>query len=271
MLPTFPPEALAAMKQAAQSGKVYINDIPPVPGQCPNCGGSGRLAVSFEATKSSESYLAFDDGYGQIRVRTVTYPCPICSERDRQIEREYAWAHSGIDAHERDWRIDYIENMPGKESALMRARELLAMTPKPCGLYIFHGDYGRGKTGILKSLTAQFILAGVTARYYRAADLLGEIRSTYGDQASVTEDQIVNQLGSLFFLAVDEVDRVSMTDWSMATLMRILDTRYARRGQVATAIATNARPDQMSSEWGYLQSRLRDGERVPMDGQDLRG
>jgi DNA replication protein DnaC len=161
--------------------------------------------------------------------------------------------------------------MPGKEVALSSAHILLAMAPAPTGLTTLFGDYGRGKTGILKSLTAQFILAGVSARYCRAADLLGEIRSTYRDGSEISEEEIIALVGGIRFLAVDEVDRISATDWAMSTLMRILDTRYTRRALVATMIATNAQPDSMTAQWGYLQSRLRDGARIRVGGQDLRG
>lgn len=267
----YPPEAEAAIRAANATGqRVYVNDIDPVIGGCTNCGGNGFI-ISFAVNSAGPGIsTSFVDGQ-RVYAQTKFYPCPICSNGDRLAAQEYAWQHSGLDIPEREWRIDYIDGLPGKEDALECARALLAMTPAPTGLTTLFGDYGRGKTGVLKSLTAQFTLAGVSARYCRAVDLLGEIHSTYRKDAEMSEEEVVSLVGGIRFLAVDEVDRISATDWAMSTLMRILDTRYARRVSVATMIATNAQPDSMAAQWGYLQNRLRDGARVRVGGQDLRG
>lgn len=263
-----PPDALAAIRSA--HGRVFLAEVEPVVGGCQNCGGTGTLWLQFETNERGDNVsLTFVPE--RTFVVSKTYPCPICAAHDREVQREYAWGHSGLDINERTWRVDFIADMDGKENAYRAALDLLAQTPAPAGMLTVFGDYGRGKTGLLKALTAQFVLADVSARYVRAADLLGEIRSTYGDESKTTEEQIITRIGSLHFLAVDEVDRIPSTDWAMSTMMRVLDTRYARRHRCATAIATNQRPDALPEQWGYLQSRLTDGVRVPVGGADLRG
>lgn len=264
-----PPEAIEAAR--ASRARVILNEIEPTIGGCANCGGTGNIYLQFETQNRGQGVvITWLDG-AKIYVTGHTYPCPICSADNRRAMLEYAWNNSGLDFNERQWRIAHVAGMIGKENAYQAALDLLAHTPAPAGLVTLFGDYGRGKTGLLKSLTAQFILAGVSARYVRAADLLADIRSTYGDDTAMSEQQIVARVGSLRFLAVDEVDRIPSTDWAMSTMMRILDTRYSRRAWCATMIATNKHPDMLGEQWGYLSSRLRDGARVPMGGEDLRG
>lgn len=266
----FTPEAITAIK-SAQLRVFHSMPDEPLSGSCQNCGGMGQIFLQFETREHGQGVSITFVGSERINVKGRTFPCPVCSTGDRLAQQEYAWKYSGLDANEREWRVDYIAGMIGKEHALDMAHSLLAQCPIPAGLITLFGEYGRGKTGMLKSLVAQFTLAGVTARYVRAADLLGEIRSTYGDDRETTEEQIIHRVGSVRFLAVDEIDRIPSTDWAMSELMRVLDTRYARRHKCATMIATNQRPDEMPEQWGYLQSRLLDGMRVPMGGDDLRG
>lgn len=274
----FSPDALQDIKSSQY--RVFLQECAePVMGACQNCGGIGSLWLQFETLERGSGVSCAFIGSDRINVRSKTYPCPICAQGDRDAQREYAWNNSGLELAEREWRVEYIAGMSGKERAIEAAHGLLAQSPSPIGLVSVFGDYGRGKTGLLKSLTAQFILAGVSARYVRAGDLLGEIRSTYSTKQTqfgyeaneITEEQILARVGSVRFLAVDEVDRIPSTDWAMSTMMRVLDTRYSRRWKCATMIATNLRPDAMPPEWGYLQSRLSDGLRVPVGGDDLRG
>lgn len=271
MTTQFPPEAIAAIKSKPMRAFLCQPEAP-VLGACQNCGGMGAIMLQFETLERGTGISMAFVGYERINVKGRTYPCPVCGTGDRLARQEFAWSISGLDSNERGWRVDYIRDMIGKENALSAAYNLLAQCPEPVGVITLFGDYGRGKTGLLKSLTAQFTLAGVTARYCRAADMLSEIRGTYGENTSEdTEQAILNRVGSVRFLAVDEVDRIPSTDWAMSTMMLILDTRYARRDRCATVIATNQHPDELGQQWGYLSSRLRDGVRVPIGGDDLRG
>lgn len=242
---------------------------------CSNCGGLGRVYIERMTagpyrSPPSRATVAWREG-AWWEYDLLVGACPLCNSEDRARRAETLWKRSGLEGAERDWRMEFVDGMMGKTDALAAVRALLALTPEPAGILTLYGEFGRGKTGLLKSAVAAFIRAGVEARYLRSADYLNLIRETYGDDAQERTGVIVGGYGGVRVLALDEVDRASGTEWARSELFALLDTRYARRETVLTLLATNTRPDQMAAEWHYLSSRLRDGERVPVGGADLRG
>lgn len=161
--------------------------------------------------------------------------------------------------------------MEGKKDAVEVGKQILEMLPRPAGWVAIYGSYGVGKSGVLRAIVAACCREMVPARYVRAEDILRELRTTFADDAEVTEDEMVQRYGRYQVLAVDEVDRVSDTKWSRSALFTLLDTRYKRRNALATLLATNCDPTQLPAGFEYLQSRMRDGDRVEMTGKDLRG
>src|SRR5690606_36300192 len=86
-----------------------------------------------------------------------------------------------------------------------------------------------------------------------------------------SERAIKARYGRYPFLAIDEVDRITDTAWSRAFLFAILDERYNVRQKQATMIATNLLPGQLTTHFGYLADRMKDGQRVILAGASLRG
>jgi hypothetical protein len=195
-------------------------------------------------------------------------PCPCCN---LDAFLYLLWSLSGLEQHERLLKPDYIARLPGKDHVARRVHDFLSQIPFLTGLLILFGLYGVGKTGQLKSIVASCIQAGVPALYITAGRLLSRIQATYNSQSPETEDQILTRINSYQLLALDEVDKISNTDWSRSKLFEIINQRYTRRLQVATLLAMNMDPLQMGAGWEYLESRMKDGERIPMGGCDLRG
>ncbi|MHA2045368.1 MAG: DnaA ATPase domain-containing protein [Candidatus Thorarchaeota archaeon] len=252
-----------------QEKKVYVSTPDGGIGDCPNCGGGGVIIVTVTprfAVNSPAGNVTSIDGHWY-RSENKSDPCPICKATP---DIQELFEDSGISYTESSWTLDYIEGMPGKENALTAARVILAMSPRPAGVYTFFGDYGTGKTGILKSMTAALVKSHIKCKYIRAADYLSELRATYNNN----EDDEVTVSGKYIryqFLAIDEVDRISNTDWARSTLFALLDKRYEDRGRLATVLSTNQFPDSMGEDWKYLMSRMLDGLRVPVGGRSLRG
>lgn len=273
----YPDSAISDIKTARASGRpVWQREIPQHSSDdCPNCGGAGLLWLEFKLggpfmTPSTIRTTSAYVGSAWITVETKTYPCPLCTDHTALIRSLFE--RSGLEQGERDWRVDYIDNMVGKEVALCAARGILERTPRIDGWYLFYGDYSKGKTGVLKSVVAQSVLAGVNAHYCRAVDILDAIKTTYNDGSNgETESAVKARYANMKLLAVDEVDRISGTDWANATLMSVLDTRYSRRSSCCTLFATNSKPNEMPVGFEYLASRFLDGMRIPITGKDLRG
>lgn len=241
---------------------------------CHNCGGAAFLVVRapHEQGRKHLSGKEFEysaDGLWW-NAKAQTYPCPVCNA-DNRDRFEILYRLSGLGVEEREWRIDFVSRMEGKQDAFKAAIDLLARAPRPCGMVALFGSYGVGKSGIMKALVAQFILAGVSARYVLAEDILGEIRSTYRDGSPQSEGEVIDQYRRYSFLAVDEIDRTGDTAHARAKLFSVLNARYDDRHLRATVFATNQDIRQMPDDWKYLESRLKDARRVLMGGDDLRG
>jgi len=258
---------------------------------CNNCGGIGQLnfGVVDSPPMDTAPHVTSDQKPWRAAwlinqkwyiVRRHQYPCPVCNSMT-DIERSSLvttlFENSGLEPEEKTWRLEYYAGKPGKDIAVKAARLMLGQNYRPNGWICLFGEYGRGKSGILKSLVAGFIRLGVPARYVRAEDLLSEIRSTFNnevktDKTNEDERSLIQKYIGFKFLAIDEIDRVSTTDWARAKLFAVLDARYNGRHRTATGIATNLDPAKLTGEWAYLAaSRLKDSQRIPMAGDDLRG
>ncbi len=277
MLPTLPAIGLSDLRLAkSQNRQVFIKDTPRYPNECPNCGGMGSLWFQFTTggpyrgvppLKAGEVLVSQPEGW--FTVESITYECPVCN--DPAARATYLWKQCGLEPSMRGWSVDHIRGMDGKEDAYGLALGIQSTIPTPSGWYLFHGPYGRGKTGILCSLVAAAVRAGCPARYIRAVDILAEIRDTFGHDTTLDETDVLNMYGGVRLLAIDEVEKTSRTPWALTTLMSIFDTRYMRRGQVATVMATNLLPEQFPLELGYLSSRMKDAESVNVEGIEMRG
>jgi DNA replication protein DnaC len=263
-------ECLSDLRIAKSLKWEVVRKVTTSGGECVNCGDMGIFWFGFipgQTGREHHRVTWYVDGQPQI-LESRVYPCPMCNKGEAVDRASALWNMSGLSADEFGFRLDWLKGK-GKDNAIEAANSLLSQVPHPCGWATFYGDFGVGKSGILKSLTAAFIRAGIQAQYCRAGDILSDIRATFNGQGQ--EEQIMAQYRSYAFLAVDEVDRISNSDWAQATLMMILDDRYNRRHRSCTAIATNLQPEKLPASFGYLSDRMLDGMRIPVGGDKLRG
>lgn len=269
-------DARAALKAARSADQEVLLRLPAESVGCPNCRGVEVIWFAFLKGKGTRNPQGqpkvprlWHDGLWY-EYESKSFDCPVCNESgpDRILR---LWESSGLTPAERSWHLGYLSGRLGKGEALQAAHDLLASVPRPCGWVSFFGEFGVGKTGLLKSLVGACVRAGVSARYTRSLDILSEARSTYGDDSRENEQALIDRYARYQFLAIDEVDRASGTEWARSMLFNVLDDRYTRRDTVATAIATNSKPGEMNEMWGYLESRMRDGALVVVAGDDLRG
>jgi len=241
-------------------------------GACDNCGGIGWVYldwISRGPTKTIEGgrdpWRWYDGGWYQYKRKA--YACPQCQAGTAVRDM---WRDTGLLEAERGYDIAFIAKMGGKTQAYKAAEKIIARKRHPIGWLTLFGPPGVGKSGVLKALTAHFSRLGLRSHYTRAEDILGRIRETYGADADVTEQQVKDLYKHYHFLAIDEVDRTSATEWAHATLMLILDERHRCREEVFTALATNKAPKDLPGDFEYLASRMQQGFLAPMGGVDLR-
>ena len=194
------------------------------------------------------------------------FPCLACAVNDT-VRVATLLNRSGLEPTEQDWTIHKLRGLEKKDGAYQAACELLSETPHPHNVWLFHGQVGRGKSGLLKSLVAMFCKARVTALYTTAEDILVKLRSTFGNNSHESEEQILALYGGYQVLAIDELGVTSSTDWATAALRTLINKRYDKRFQSCTILATNRQPTDLQE---YLYSRLETGNMIEIGGVDLR-
>lgn len=238
----------------------FCNEEDELTHTCRNCFGLGTL--TFRASSSCDQY------------EYIQCACPICDpEREAEIVAHFL-SQSGLQPNEYQWALDHLAQFDGKMRAVAAAKQLVTAAPHLTGWVSLYGNYGVGKSGLMKATVAALCQSGVPAIYRRADDILSEVKAVFSNDQEAqdaSERAIKARYGRYPFLAIDEVDRVSSTAWSMAFIFSILDERYNARHKRATMIATNAMPGQLGPDFGYLEDRMKDGQRIIIAGPSLRG
>lgn len=246
---------------AREQGKAltFCNEANDLAYTCRNCFGLGTL--TFRAgIRGREEY--------------IQAACPVCDPELESDRVNQLLCHSGLQPDEYGWTVDFLADLAGQARAVAVARQMIASAPQPQGWVSLFGPYGVGKSGLMKATVAALCRTGVPALYRRADDILSEAKAIFSEDPAAqdaSERAIKTRYGRYPFLAIDEVDRIADTAWSRAFIFSILDERYNARKKQATMIATNVMPGQLAVHFGYLEDRMKDGQRIVLAGSSLRG
>lgn len=270
-------EMFEAAQDAKSSGKPVFLSVVSGGTSCANCGDAGliylRMATGgpYRHAPISKEPI-FTVGNDIYTGKIAAYPCPICNAKARDEQIASLLQLAGLCDSEREFQLDFFQAMDGKTQALQAVTEILN---ERRGWLFVHGDYGVGKTGLLKAAIGAACRMGLRACYVTAADILSEIKSTYRKDEQETEREIIQRYAGLTILAIDEIgpDRISDTQWALSVLFSVIDKRYMRRTEAATLIASNTAPAELAvhQQFKYFENRTRDGLRIKMAGKNLRG
>lgn len=274
-------EAAEFVARAEANGRM-VKIYPPIEDDfaaCAQCGGAGMLAMFVYSpepatTVQSGETVSWIDDVPHIGEHRSIF-CPACNKKKTADRTRRIKEANGLQPNEQAWRYTYLEGKPGKADMIRYARNILGQQ-KPTGFATFYGSYGLGKSGTAKSLVAELSDRGVRSIYTTMAAVLEEARATFNDDDQdsdhASENAVLTYYNLPQFLVLDEVDRINTrSPWVLEFAFALLNKRYDRRQQVATLLITNSQPDKMGREWDYLQDRQRDGLRITVGGESLRG
>lgn len=180
-------------------------------------------------------------------------PCPVC--RGEAAERAALTARlrnvARIPMRFEEARLDDFEDsvQVGIERALARRGGHVFVTVA--------GTPGIGKTHLLCATVTRAISMGRAAVYVTMNDLLRHLRSAYANNVGQQADEFLDNLRRCDVLALDEIDRFTVTEFAAVTVFDLLDSRY-REGKGVTLLASNddlASSDLFRSE--HLSAPLR--------------
>lgn len=165
---------------------------------------------------------------------------------------------SGLTSQERRARLEDIdtEGRPGTASMVRACREFMLA---PLAFLTLWGNTGNAKTTALQAMVNTFIDARVEAVYITAFDLLAYIKAAFnknpGDPFNDDAYSRLMRFSSVRVLAIDEFDKLRMTEWALEQITDLIDRRY-RLGMddnASTIIAMNSNPRDLSP---WIASRL---------------
>ena len=199
-----------------------------------------------------------------------TVHCPYCNGgNDPQTLRRL----SGLSEHEQQWRLTDLDTQgrPAVQRLEQACRELIGGRRRVITVW---GTCGNGKTLALQAVVNEMAERRVPAMYYTTKQMLDHLRDgIYGAAGERSEGMQarLKRLEDVPYLALDEFDKVSSTDWVREQLTYFIDRRHraSEAGTHATLIAMNADPAQQEP---WIASRLMAGcnRVVHLDGGDLR-
>jgi len=237
----------------APSGSASKPAVPPSKPVCDICDDAGWLRVEQTLTGDVQHY------------KTKRCPCKAQEDAER-LQRL-----SGLTENERRNRLEDIDatGRPGTRAMIDACREFLT---SPFGSLVIHGTSGNAKTVALQSVVNVLVQNNVEAVYITAFDLISYIRDAFNEQREVKSESAYDRIlrfGTVPFLAIDEFDKIKMSDWVTEQVTDLIDRRYrlGLDGQAGTMLAMNGHPGDLPM---WIYSRLSQGVIVRNDDSDLR-
>lgn len=140
---------------------------------------------------------------------------------------------------------EYARNFPGHAEA----GRCVVMTGKP----------GTGKTHLATAIAGTVVVAhGATAVYRSVSTILQFIKGSYDSKAEYTEADAFAALVEPDLLIIDEVGATKPTEYELATLFNVINSRYEQ--QLPTIVISNIDAKKLAEVLGDRSvDRLREG------------
>lgn len=253
-------------------------ELPP--GVCQNCGGVGYVFV-FEPKPGAKpmlspngekaKWLNYNGHSGWVAGETKQLDCPACSNGNTKAWLEKRCGLTGRDLEVSLESFSVSGELAGKKPAREMAASILGMNQGAHGITTFYGPYGSGKTHLLKAIVNGLRGVGLWSLYANLSDLLADIRGRFGEPNGQREvANVIDFYRSIRVLCLDEFDRVNLTGWTLETIFRLVDDRYSNMDKLLTVFASNSSLTDLPAEFGYLVSRLKQGNVTHVPGPDMR-
>lgn len=174
----------------------------------------------------------------------------------------------GLNREELQVTLDDVISVGPGTSAMLAAAQ--AFVTKPAGILTIWGAPGNAKTLALQGIVNTCTRQGVLAIYVTFFDLVSYVRDAFNEQRDGRYESAYQRMlrfAEARVLAIDEVDKVKVTDWTVELETAIFDRRYrdGLAGLTGTVLAMNSNPDRLP---GWIYSRLCDGRNRIIENRD---
>lgn len=123
---------------------------------------------------------------------------------------------------------------------------------------IMSGSVGTGKTHLAIAIAKQVLAdLGATARYTTVANLLAEMKATYGNDSKRTDQDVLDDVIYPNLLILDEIGTTKQSEFEMASVFNLINARYEEMRP--TIVISNLGLSQISDAIGErCYDRLRE-------------
>lgn len=268
---TLLPTELSAKLQDNPEAKILVSDADYPSISCPNCNDMKSIGLFIPKHKPTKSPTGgkqkYFDGQGWMTGDIEWAFCPVCQG---DASDEFYIKTCGLSSADLSIMLNQfkIDKFPEKKQAYETAIQLISLNDETAGFVTFYGEYGVGKTHILKGITNALRKIKVYSNYTTLADLIALIRENVAN--GNTTETIIAHYRKIKALMIDEVDKIHLTGWTKEVIFRLIDTRYNENSHLLTVLACNTSPGDFPVELGYIASRMTGGILVNIGGVDLR-
>ncbi|CAB4880402.1 unannotated protein [freshwater metagenome] len=164
-----------------------------------------------------------------------------------------------------------VSDMPAPQVDVVRryVRKLNERLDAGRGLWLF-GGVGTGKTTLAMLVSQTALEQGRTVAIYSLPRLLARIRETFDDAEPGSYSTMLEQLGDVDLLHLDDVGAEKTSPWVLEQLYAIVNARY--ESERAVMLTTNLSRDDLAEQIGERTvSRLEEMcDVIPVMGRDRR-
>jgi DNA replication protein DnaC len=197
-------------------------DEPPAPSRrseseaCATCLGARFVRVTADPD---------DPAFGQ------AVPCECVRSEDARVRHERLLRYSRLgslsrmtfDSLLRRGRSDDAEAQLRYEQAVEAAE---AFAERPEGWLVLTGVPGCGKTHVAAAIATRAIERGTPALFFSVADLLDQLRASYGDDAELPYERLLEQLRNAPLVILDDLDAFAETAWAREKFLQLVSHRF---------------------------------------------
>ncbi|MFN8639846.1 MAG: ATP-binding protein [Dehalococcoidia bacterium] len=174
------------------------------PEVCPLCLGARFVRVTTDVD---------DPRFGQ------PVPCECVQREDARGRHERLLRYSRLGALSRmtfatllrRGRSDDADAQRGYEQAVAVAERY---AEEPEGWLVLTGVPGCGKTHLAAAIATRAIERGIPALFFGVADLLDQLRASYGEDAELPHERLLEQLRNAPLVILDDLDAFAETAWA---------------------------------------------------------